>query len=49
MAKALIKIERLEALNKDGKRSPVKFSFIELNYRFLPIGLAEWLQHTQAG
>lgn len=48
MAKALIRIERLEALNKDGKRSSVKFSFIERNNRFLPIGLAEWLRHTQA-
>lgn len=48
MVKALIKIERLEALNKDGKRSAVKFGFIERNNRFLPIGLAEWLRHTQA-
>jgi len=47
-AKELIKIERLEALNKDGKRSMVKFSFIERNNRFLPIGVPEWLRHTQA-
>ncbi len=48
VSKELIRIERLEALNKDGKRSMVKFGFIERNNRFLPIGLAEWLRHTQA-
>jgi len=47
-AKELIKIERLEALNKDGKRSWIKFGFIERNNRFLPIGLGEWLRHIQA-
>src|SRR5208282_4919163 len=47
-AKELIKIERLEALNKDGKRSWIKFGFIERNNRFLPIGLGEWVRHIQA-
>ena len=44
----MIRIERLEALNKGGERSMIKFSFIERNNRFLPISLAEWLRHTQA-
>src|SRR5581483_1409730 len=48
MAKELIRICRLEELNKDGKRSPVKFGFIERMNRFLPIGIVEWLRHVQA-
>jgi hypothetical protein len=47
-AREIIRIERLEALNKDGKRSPVKFGFIERPGRFLPISLSEWLRHVQA-
>ena len=48
MAKELLKICRLEELNKDGERSPIKFGFIERLNRFLPISLNEWLRHVQA-
>ena len=47
-AKKVIKISRLEDLNKDGKRSAVKFGFLEEPGRFYPMGLAEWVRHTQA-
>lgn len=47
-AREIIRIERLEALNKDGKRSPIKFGFIERDNRFFDIGLPEWLRHVQA-
>lgn len=47
-AKKVIKISRLEDLNKDGKRSAVKFGFMEEPGRFYPMGLAEWVRHTQA-
>src|SRR6185312_1871310 len=47
-SKALLKIARLEDLNKDGKRSGVKFGFIEEPGRFYPMGLAEWVRHSQA-
>lgn len=46
-SKALLKIARLEDLNKDGKRSGVKFGFIEEPGRFYPMGLAEWVRHSQ--
>ena len=44
----IIKIARLEDLNKDGKRSPVHFGYIHEPNRLLDIGLAEWLRHMQA-
>lgn len=47
-AKKVIKVSRLEDLNKDGKRSAVKFGFLEEPGRFYPMGLAEWVRHTQA-
>lgn len=47
-ARKIIKIERLEDLNKDGKRSAVKFGFIEEPGRFYPMGMAEWVRHVQA-
>ncbi len=43
--KMLLRIKRLEDLNKDGKRSAVKFGFIEEPGRFFPMGLAEWVRH----
>lgn len=46
-ARRIIKIARLEDLNKDGKRSGVKFGFIEEPGRFYPMGLAEWVRHPQ--
>jgi hypothetical protein len=46
-AKKILKIERLEDLNKDGKRSGVKTGFIEEPGRFYPMGLAEWVRHSQ--
>ncbi len=47
-SKKILKIERLEDLNKDGKRSGVKSGFIEEPNRFYPMGLAEWVRHSQA-
>jgi hypothetical protein len=47
-ARRIIKIERLEDLNKDAKRSGVKFEFIREPGRFYPMGLAEWVRHSQA-
>jgi len=44
----VIKIARLEDLNKDGKRSPVHFGYIHEPNRLLDIGLAEWVRHMQA-
>ena len=46
--KKIIAINRLEDLNKDGKRSPVHFGFIHELNRLLDIGLAEWVRHVQA-
>ena len=46
-AKKILKIERLEDLNKDGKRSGVKTGFIEEPGRFYSMGLAEWVRHSQ--
>ena len=46
-AKKILKIERLEDLNKDGKRSGVKTGFIEEPGRFLSMGLGEWMRHSQ--
>jgi len=47
-AQRCIRINRLEDLNKDGKRSGIKFSFLEEPGRFFPIGLAGWIRHSQA-
>lgn len=47
-ARRVIKIARLEDLNKDGKRSAVKFNYIREPGRFISIGMAEWLRHLQA-
>ena len=47
-SKALLKIERLEDLNKENKRTPVKFGFIHEPGRFYDMGLAEWVRHSQA-
>src|SRR5712671_1440566 len=47
-AREIIRIERLEALNKDAERSMIKFGFIERDNRLFDIGLAEWLRHIQA-
>ncbi len=46
-SKALLKIARLEDLNKDGKRSGVKFGFIHEPGRFFDMGLCEWVRHMQ--
>lgn len=47
-ARQIIRIERLEALNKDAGRSMIKFGFIQRPGRTFDIGLAEWLRHVQA-
>lgn len=47
-ARKCIKLARLESLNKDGKRSGVKFDYIREPNRFMSIGMAEWLRHLQA-
>ena len=47
-ARKVIKLARLESLNKDGKRSGVKFNYIREPNRFISIGMAEWLRHIQA-
>jgi hypothetical protein len=47
-SRKLLRIERLEDLNKDGKRSAVKFGFIEEPGRFFPMGLAEWVRHIHS-
>lgn len=46
-AQKLLRIEPLEALNKDGLRTPTKFSYIRVPGRFYPMGLGQWLQHLQ--
>lgn len=46
--KRIIRHARLEELNKDGERTPVKFDFIVQPDRFFSIGLVEWLRHVQA-
>lgn len=46
-SKKILKIARLEDLNKDGKRSIVKMPFLEEPSRFYPMGLAEWVHHSQ--
>ncbi len=46
-SRMLLKVARLEDLNKDGKRSGVKFGFMEEPGRFFPMGLAEWVRHIQ--
>lgn len=43
----IIRIKRLEELNKDGKRTPVKFDFIPQPDRFFSVGLMELIQHVQ--
>ena len=47
-ARRVIKIARLEDLNKDGKRSAVKFNYIKEPGRFISMGMGEWLRHMQA-
>jgi hypothetical protein len=44
----VLRISYLEDLNKDGKRTPVKFDFIRQKDRFYSLGLAEWVRHVQA-
>lgn len=46
-AKRVLRIERLEDHNKDGKRSGIKFDFIREPNRFYSMGLAEWIRHSQ--
>jgi len=46
-SRRVIKICRLEDLNKDGKRSAIKFGFIHEPGRFYDMGLAEWIRHSQ--
>lgn len=46
-SRRVIKICRLEEVNKDGLRSPVKFDFIVQPDRFFSVGLMEWLEHIQ--
>lgn len=48
MANKIIRIARLEDLNKDGERTPVKFGMIQQPARFYDIGAPEWIQHIQA-
>lgn len=43
----VLKIHRLEELNKDAKRSPVKQDFIPVPNRFYSVGMSEWLRHVQ--
>jgi len=43
----LVKICRLEDLNKDGARTCIKHDFIPVPGRFYSIGLAELLRHSQ--
>ena len=43
----ILKVARLEDLNKDGKRSAVKFDYIREPGRFISMGFAEWLRHMQ--
>ena len=47
-AKKIIRIERSEDHNKDGKRSGIKYDFITEPNRFYSMGLAEWVRHSQA-
>lgn len=47
-SRRIIKWAKLEELNKDGERSPVKFDYIVQPDRFFSIGLVEWLRHIQA-
>ena len=44
----IIRIKRLEDINKDGKRTAVKYDFIREPGRFFSMGLAEWVRHSQA-
>jgi len=46
-SRRIIKICRIEEVNKDGHRTPVKFDYIVQPDRFFSIGLVEWLQHLQ--
>jgi len=43
----ILRMERLENLNKDAKRSCVKQDFLPVPGRFYSIGLSEWLRHVQ--
>lgn len=44
----IIRIKRVEDVNKDGKRTAVKYDFIREPGRFFSMGLAEWVRHSQA-
>jgi hypothetical protein len=47
-AMKILRIKRVEDLNKDGKRSAIKHDFIKEPNRFLSMGLAEWVHNSQA-
>ena len=46
-ARRILKIQRLEQLNKDGLRTPVPFEYIREPGRFYPMGFVEWMDHCQ--
>lgn len=46
--KRILRIKRLEDVNKDAKRSAIKYDFIREPGRFFSMGLAEWVRHSQA-
>ena len=46
-ARRVIKICRLEDLNKDGRRSGIKYDFITEPGRFFSLSLAGWIRHSQ--
>lgn len=47
-SRRVVKVARLEDINKDAKRSAVKFGFIREPGRFITLGLASWLRHIQS-
>ncbi len=46
--KKILRVQRIEDLNKDGKRSAIKYDFIKEPGRFFSMGLAEWVHNSQA-
>lgn len=46
-SRRIIRVVRLEEINKDGKRSPTKWDCIVQPDRFFSVGLVEWLRHIQ--
>lgn len=46
--KKILRVQRVEDLNKDGKRSAIKYDFIKEPGRFFSMGLAEWVHNSQA-